>query len=434
MGDGSGPDFSAKFASLTADTKAILNDTFPVLEPEVDRILRAAYGAAGITNAATLTRLMGIERPHYAHLLKGAFGDEYRTLVAKLQAEHAALGIGMDSYFQGFTLILNEFSAVLVRKHKGKPDRVVPALAALNQAIFLEMDYTLSSLIQGIEAKAANERGSLADQLEQEVQAVVRGLGQSSTALRQAAQSLAGTASETQRLAGVVSDASARAAANVDAVAEATSKLSTSVSDINQHVANSSQLAQRGASEADRTNATIEGLSTGAQRIGEVVGLINNIASQTNLLALNATIEAARAGEAGKGFAVVANEVKSLANQTARATDDITAQVNAIQAAIEDTVTVIRAIGGTITDINGIAATIAEAVGEQGAVAADMSRNVQEAHQGAEAVATAIGKVVSAADQTQSAVGQLVSSAETVTDQSGRLEEAVRGFLARIRG
>jgi methyl-accepting chemotaxis protein len=185
--------------------------------------------------------------------------------------------------------------------------------------------------------------------------------------------------------------------------------------------------------EARRTNDTVEGLSEAAGRIGEVVKLINDIAKQTNLLALNATIEAARAGEAGKGFAVVANEVKSLANQTARATGDITAQIQAIQAATHEAVAVMRGITETIQEIDQIAASIASAVDEQGAATQDIARNVAEASAGTAEVTASADSVTARADQSGTAAAGVLDTSRAMTRQAEDLQEALRGFLANIR-
>jgi methyl-accepting chemotaxis protein len=198
-------------------------------------------------------------------------------------------------------------------------------------------------------------------------------------------------------------------------------------------VSESTKITGKAVNEATRTNGMVEGLSAAAQKIGDVVKLISDIASQTNLLALNATIEAARAGEAGKGFAVVASEVKSLANQTAKATEEIAAQVAAMQDATSDAVTAIQSIGGTIGSINEIATTIASAVEEQGAATQEIARNVQEAAQGTGQVSSSIVGVNQAASETGAASSLVLASA----DELGRQAESLRGdvdkFLADIR-
>jgi methyl-accepting chemotaxis protein len=216
-------------------------------------------------------------------------------------------------------------------------------------------------------------------------------------------------------------------------VATAAEELSVSVLEIGRQVEQSSNIADHAVVEADRTNTTVEGLSRTAQRIGEVVQLIETIAGQTNLLALNATIEAARAGDAGKGFAVVASEVKSLASQTAKATEEIRAQISEIQGATGQTVEAIRSIGTTIRQMSEIATTIASAVEEQGAATREIASNVHQAAQGTGDIASNIEGVSHAAGETGAAASQVLSSAGELARQSETLRRDVDDFLANVR-
>ena len=246
-------------------------------------------------------------------------------------------------------------------------------------------------------------------------------------------QSMSATAEETSRQANAVAAASAEASANVETVAVSTEELSGSVSEIGRQVAQSAAIAARAVEEAQRTDATIRGLSEAAQKIGDVVQLIQDIASQTNLLALNATIEAARAGEAGKGFAVVASEVKSLANQTAKATEDISSQIGSIQNVTHDAVDAIRVIGATIKEVDGIATTIAAAIHEQGAATQEIARNVQEAARGVQDVTTNIVGVNRAAADTGGAAAHVTKAAAELNRHADTLRSQVATFLGKIR-
>jgi len=209
--------------------------------------------------------------------------------------------------------------------------------------------------------------------------------------------------------------------------------LSSSIEEISRQVAHSATIAANAMSEAERTNSMVESLSEAAGKIGQVVNLINAIASQTNLLALNATIEAARAGEAGKGFAVVANEVKSLANQTAKATNEIGTQIGAVQAATRDAVGAITDIARTIGQINEIAGSIAAAVEEQGAATQEIARNVQQAAMGTQEVTGTIARVSAAAFETGNTAREVLSAAASLAQNSGVLEHQVDQFVADIR-
>jgi len=192
-------------------------------------------------------------------------------------------------------------------------------------------------------------------------------------------------------------------------------------------------MAAQAVGEADKNNAQVQSLATAAQKIGDVVKLINDIAGQTNLLALNATIEAARAGEAGKGFAVVASEVKSLANQTAKATEEIAAQIAGVQNATEQVVGAIKAIGGTIEQINGVSTSIASAVEEQGAATQEIARNVQQAAAGTTEVSSNIAAVSQAAQHTGTAAGQVLDASHKLGRQAQTMRAKVDEFLAAIK-
>ena len=216
-------------------------------------------------------------------------------------------------------------------------------------------------------------------------------------------------------------------------VAAAAEELASSIQEISRQVTDSTRIAGEAVSEVEQTSAKIQGLSDAALRIGEVVTLITDIAEQTNLLALNATIEAARAGEAGKGFAVVASEVKNLASQTARATQEISQQITGIQSATRDSVTAISSINRTIGRMNEITASVAAAVEEQGAATAEIARNVEQAASGTQDVSTNIQGVTAAAGETSLASRQIQDAARNLSAQSERLQAEVGRFLAEVR-
>ncbi len=263
--------------------------------------------------------------------------------------------------------------------------------------------------------------------------AVIEGLAGSARDLRATATTMRGLAGDSSNEAATVAAAAERATANVQTVAAATEELSASVAEIARQVQSSAAGARDAVAQAEQTNATVEALNGAATRIGEVVKLISDIAGQTNLLALNATIEAARAGEAGKGFAVVANEVKSLANQTAKATDDIGRQVAEIQSATQQAVSAIRTIGQTIGGIDDEMTAIAAAVEEQGAATQEIARNVQQAATGTQAVTQTIGKVAGLSGETGRAGDALFASVETMSADADRLRGAVEDFLGKVR-
>ena len=273
----------------------------------------------------------------------------------------------------------------------------------------------------------------LADSFESSVKGVVELVSTAASQMQATAQSMSSTAEEATHQATTVAAASEQATANVQTVATSAEELANSIDEISRQVGNSARISEEAAAEVERTNERVGALSGAAQNIGDVVKLINDIAEQTNLLALNATIEAARAGEAGKGFAVVANEVKSLANQTAKATGEIAAQVTSMQEETESTVSAIETISETVGRINEIAGSILAAVEQQGAATSEISRNVQQAAQGTEEVSANIAGVSEAASEAGSASTQVLSASRDVARQSEELSAVVEKFLSDVR-
>ena len=272
-----------------------------------------------------------------------------------------------------------------------------------------------------------------ADDFEAAVGAIVSNVSASAVQLEAAAGTLTRTAETTQSLSSQVSGSSAEASNNMQSVASATEELSASVDEIGRRVRESSQIAEAAVLQAQQTDGRISKLSRAAQEIGDVVKLITAIAEQTNLLALNATIEAARAGEAGRGFAVVASEVKSLASQTAKATDEISSHISGMQGATQESVAAIKEIGGTIAKISDIAATISSAVEQQSSATQEIARSVQNVAEGTQEAAANIMRVNRGATETGSASEDVLSSARTLSTESTRLREELDRFMANIR-
>ena len=285
------------------------------------------------------------------------------------------------------------------------------------------------------QAEAERRRGmlALADDFEAKVGQLVAMVSSAATELQATAQSMAATAGQTTRQATTVAAAAEEASVNVQTVASAAEELASSIGEISRQVAQSAKIAGKAVEDAKRTDTVVRALAEGAQKIGEVVGLISNIAGQTNLLALNATIEAARAGDAGKGFAVVASEVKSLATQTAKATDDIARQIAQIQVATKEAVESIQSIGATIGEVSEIAAAIAAAVEEQGSATQEIARNVQQAAIGTTEVTSTIGGVSEGASTTGAAATQVLGAAAELSKQSERLSGEVGRFIAGVK-
>jgi methyl-accepting chemotaxis protein len=343
---------------------------------------------------------------------------------------------------------LGELGARMQALADGKLDGEIPGLGrgdevgamAATVQIFKDNALRIRGLEQAeaeTQARAAAERRTamenIANDFERSVTGIVRSVSAAAAGMQTTAQSMTSTASDASARAATVGAASQSASNNVGTVAAAAEELSSSVAEISRQVARSSEIASKAVGDAESTHATVRALSTGAEKIGEVVKLIHSIAAQTNLLALNATIEAARAGESGRGFAVVASEVKALANQTAKATEEISAQVAAMQSSTSDAVASIGGITETIAQMSEITVSISTAIEQQGDATREIARNIQSVAAGSSEISTHIGGVTTAAAATGTAASDVLSNARELDNQSGMLRNAVDQFLSKVR-
>jgi methyl-accepting chemotaxis protein len=376
-----------------------------------------------------------------------SYDAAYMMIVTILVAS-AVLGIGIGIYLvkdvsSGIASIVKPMQALgagdltAVVPHQGMKTEIGSmgdALQVFKQAL---IDKRAADEAAMVDADAKIERGRRVDSITRDFEAmigeIVDTVSSASTELEASAGTLTATAERSQQLTTMVAAASEEASTNVQSVASATEEMASSVNEISRQVQESATIAGQAVDQARKTNDRVGELAKAASRIGDVVELINTIAGQTNLLALNATIEAARAGEAGRGFAVVASEVKALAEQTAKATGEISMQISGIQAATQESVSAIKEIGDTIGRMSEISSTIASAVEEQGAATQEISRNVQQAAQGTMEVSSNITDVQRGASETGSASSQVLSAAQSLSSDSNRLKSEVGKFLSAVR-
>ncbi len=374
--------------------------------------------------------------------------DSAFMLVLSILAISTVVGIGVSIYLvrdvaSGIASIVKPMQALGAGDlsahvpHQGMKTEMGimgDALQVFKQAL---IDKRAADQTAAADAEAKIERGRRVDKITSDFETmigeVVETVSSASTELEASAGTLTATAERSQELTTSVAAASEQASTNVQSVASATEEMASSINEISRQVQESANIAGQAVHQARQTNDRVSELASAAARIGDVVELINNIAGQTNLLALNATIEAARAGEAGRGFAVVASEVKALAEQTAKATGEISTQIAGIQAATQESVGAIKEIGDTIGRMSEIASTIASAVEEQGAATQEISRNVQQAAQGTMQVSSNIIDVQRGASETGSASSQVLSAAQSLSSDSTRLKVEVSNFLNAVR-
>ncbi|WP_338690468.1 methyl-accepting chemotaxis protein [Bradyrhizobium sp. 26S5] len=389
--------------------------------------------------AAELSRLMA-DKKEEATMSLGIIAG--LMLLALLVGSLAVLAMASS-----ITGPINTLASNMTRLAEGNLDLKVDStdhgdeIGVMARAVrFFKESMIRSAELAAKDSEAVNQRaaraarvGELTNQFHDDIGAVIDAVISASSQLEATAALMNRSAGKTSEQAANVAEATQAASSNMQTVAAATEELSGSVGEIGRQVTQSAQIAQRAAADGRRTNETVQGLSAAAEKIGDVVKLISEIASQTNLLALNATIEAARAGDAGRGFAVVAAEVKTLAEQTAKATDDIRAQIGAIQATSGDVVTAIRCMTVTIDEINEIASSIASAVEEQGAATQEIARNVQHAAKGTGDISANIGAVTGAAEESGAAASQVLGASEELSRQSARMRNQVESFIGRIK-
>jgi len=413
------------------------------LDGEIDRhkqILAVAFGKV----AASLR--------DQAQQADAAFDAEARQMIVMIAGLilAASTGLALLQWLLGRSILrpVRELTRVMQRLAGGERAIEIPARSQTDEIgeMARSVDVFKQALIdtdrlreeqrtQAEQARALRRQDILkmADALDSRVGGVLAAIGSSTQEFNATANTLSATAEQTQRQSAAVAAATEQATSNVETVAAASNQLASSINEISRQVQTSAVTARAAAGQADETTRKIASLSLAVGKIGEIVTLINSIASQTNLLALNATIESARAGEAGKGFAVVAHEVKTLAGQTARATEEIALQIAEVQGGTQEAVRAIAGISSTITQLNDLAAAIASAVEQQGAATSEISRNVDQAAAGTRDVAVNITGVAKAAATTGEMARVLVTASDALRRESSTLEQEVTSFLAGLR-
>jgi methyl-accepting chemotaxis protein len=433
-----------QFLRIDNRTVAVLREVWPVVRPRLRGILDDFYSHLKGVEALKLLidgepmieRLKGAQTAHWESLFKGDFDDDFMKGVMAVGHAHARIGLEPRWYIGGYSLVLTRLLGIIDTAFKRSGDKRRDMVSAVTKAVFLDMDLSVS-VYQELVKLELQERGH---KLEEMIVAfdghVSRSLDEVTAALTQVeagSAEVAAVAKETNLRASTVAAAAEQATANSNAVAAATEQLSSSIHEISSRISDANRVALAAVEQSRGVESAMASLNQAGSRIGEVAKLIQDIASQTNLLALNATIEAARAGEAGKGFAVVAGEVKNLANQTARATEDISSQISSIHDATRQTGEAIKGIVATINHLGEDTTAISAAIEEQSAATREISRNVNETVQGTQEVSSNIAMVSNNADRTGQLSEESRRAVEKLSGTAHSLQQEIERFLGDVR-
>ncbi|WP_148259314.1 globin-coupled sensor protein [Polymorphum gilvum] len=431
-----------RFARIDDQTRAILNELWPLVRDALPQVLANFYRhVQGEPHLAALVgdrqdMLKKAQEVHWARLFGGAFDQAYVDSIDRIGRAHVRIGLEPRWYIAGYQYVLNELVGLVLRRHRFSPSKAHRAVRALNQAVLIDLDFALSTYQQVlIEQREAHARqiGKAIDVFKAKVEMSMGTVDRSAEHMTAQAGGLSSMSHSAMEESLSASASSEQTTVNIQTIAAATEQLSSSIAEISRQITGASDVARRANGEADSTAVEVGRLSDSAQKIGDVISLIQAIAEQTNLLALNATIEAARAGEAGRGFAVVAAEVKELATQTSRATEEISAQIAAIQAATSNAVRSIGAISDTVREVDTVTATIAAAVEEQGAATREISANIQSAAAGSQTLSGNVARVNDTITAAGRAAEGFLAASEDLKACSAQIAEDVREFFLALR-
>ncbi|WP_237050026.1 globin-coupled sensor protein [Microvirga ossetica] len=427
-----------KFMGIDETACQELRSLWQQVAPELPRILKRFYAhmhrqpALSKMIGTQQSRLVSAQLQHWGRLFSGNFDASYLEGVRRIGLIHNKIGLEPRWYIGGYVFILNELVQLLSRKHRFNGMSLARKLSVVNRAVMLDMDLAIS-VYQDAFVEDRQRRGKALSQavasFSDAVQESLEISGQASDALSESATALDEATGDASTLAIQVTTAAERTASNMQSGAAATEQLAASVREIGQQASRSADVARHALESSQRTKDSVTGLAEQARQIGGVVDLIERIAAQTNLLALNATIEAARAGEMGKGFAVVAQEVKTLANQTAKATTEIGSRIGAIQEATQQSVADMDGIGRIMVELSGIATAIAAAVEEQAAVTSEIAVSVHQTTDHTHSVVRSIEALTGSTASAAVAAQHVSDARQTLDQQLRRLKQDIDRFL-----
>ncbi|WP_041793674.1 globin-coupled sensor protein [Pararhodospirillum photometricum] len=426
---------------IDEETRTLLRELRPLVEPHIEGIIDTAFDEImrheEVRQAYRDVNIAEAKKKQINHWINVIFGakftdDDFNDSIEMGRARQR-MGLDLMWYFVFWGFVLSELNRRILPQYRKNPERQAKVAATMTRVVMFDLEVFNAVYIDSANSAAAAHLSREAQGFEAQVSGVVRRLSDSVQDLQHTAQTLKDAAQENVGRSIDALGAVDEAGNSAQTVAAATEELAASIQEIGRQVAQSTDMTQDAVGEAERANTMVLGLVDTANRIGAVLKLINSIASQTNLLALNATIEAARAGEAGKGFAVVAGEVKNLANQTAKATDEISSQIAAVQTATRDAVAAIQGIGATIQRVSSIATTIAGAVEEQRAATQEIARTVQSVAHSTTNATNSMKAVSRLTENTEGAADAVKNKIDGVTNDTTTLRNEIERFLSTIR-
>ncbi|WP_299813674.1 globin-coupled sensor protein [uncultured Roseibium sp.] len=437
-------DFQSRMKFIQIDQQAIasLRKLWPVVQPALDDLLEGFYAhiktqpeLASLVGGKT-SRLVSAQKAHWEKLFTSGFDKAYLESINTIGHVHCRIGLEPRWYIAGYSYVLTRLQNLLIRKYRTSFKDLGQMLGHVTSAVMLDMDLAISTYEEKLlqeRAEQTERLNRMIERFESQVEQPLLKVDEDARDMAAEAGQLMDVSKSAQEQVHVAETVSRESSESVQTVASAAEELSASIQEISKQISNASRTASEAADNTERSSEQVSSLAGAAQKIGDVVGLIQAIAEQTNLLALNATIEAARAGDAGKGFAVVASEVKTLAEQTARATEEISQQVDEIQQSTGNAVTSIRSISEVVNRLDEMTATIAAAVEEQGAATQEISKSVQTAAAGADTLDENIGGVGQAIESTGRAAENFLSAANRMTAGASVISEEIRGFFNALK-